>query len=170
MNNLEFVVEALLEKYGGGEPYFDALDASLNNYHFQTDLLERIVEDYDKEDIHRLFRDEVFVVSGGFGEMFFKRFEYDAYIILVNGGLREPNSKLEILDANIDLHGLKNLNAIFLDDSLYLSRTLNRIKEDIGIKDVYVIYDGSKTKDPSIRSLYRYYDHYNDDGTKKEVL
>lgn len=78
-------------------------------------------------------------------------------VILVNGGLRQEDTKAQILVNQIDVDDF-----ILFDDSFYSGTTRNKIEEALkeirqGCKIIQTvcIYDGGK--DPNVTSLYKYY-------------
>lgn len=89
-------------------------------------------------------------------------------MICVRGGLRSGN-----LVDDISYLPLEGKRVVFLDDSYYLGRTRNVIKEELernGAKllKTIVAYDGSKVKDKDVVSLFRYYDNYKEE-VKDEI-
>lgn len=159
VKEMESLVNDCLIQHEGGEKFFDEIDEKLRNDNLLlTMMIGKILE---KESFDYL------IVSGRFGKVF-KEFclnhigeDFIKNIIVVNGGLRSGN---KIDDFSND-YNIKNKNIIFIDDSYYLGRTRDKIKESItnnGGKLIcsYVFYDGSKIKDKNVHSFYRYYDHY----------
>lgn len=62
----------------------------------------------------------------------------------------------------LDLEGKR---VVFLDDSFYLGRTRDAIRKELerngaSLVGTIVAYDGSKEKDSTVKSLYKYYDNY----------
>lgn len=156
---IESLVNECLIKHEGGENFFDAIDEKLRNDNSLINMmLEKIMinEEFD-----------YIIVSGQFGEVF-KSFceknldlSFTNKIIVINGGLRHGNNIISFWN-NYDIN---NKKLIFIDDSFYLGRTRNVIKNSIeehngNLKRTYVFYDGSKTKDDNVISFYRYYDNY----------
>lgn len=157
---MESLVNECLIQHEGGERFFDAIDEKLRN----DDLLITMM-------IGKILEKEKFdyiIVSGNFGNVF-KNFckkhyskEFYDNIIVVNGGLRHEHEVIDFY-SNYDL---KKKNIIFVDDSYYLGRTRDKIKNAINenggnLFATYVFYDGSKIKDNTVHSFYRYYDHYS---------
>lgn len=158
IEEMEKIVNECLIKYIGGEVFFNALDEKLrNNNLLMTEMINQIL---NREKFDYL------IVSGSF-EKKFKEFidkhvnsNLSKNIITVNGGLRD-NNKIVKFD---DYYDIKNKNIIFIDDSYYLGRTRDKIKEAVTSNGgnficTYVFYDGSKVKDNTVHSFYRYYDH-----------
>ena len=86
---------------------------------------------------------------------------FNKKIIVINGGLRKDNVIIPFWE-NFNIEEKK---IVFIDDSYYLGRTRDKIKMAIEEKNgtlinTYVFYDGSKTKDDSVKSFYRYYDFH----------
>ena len=85
-------------------------------------------------------------------------------LMAVNGGLRRGNdvvggiaSKCSLIPDDFD-----DDIVIFVDDSFYSGKTLNKVKKFINARNgevvrTYVFYDGCKEKHEDVVSLYRYY-------------
>ena len=159
VTGIESLVNDCLIQHEGGEKFFDAIDEKLRNDNLLiTMMLGKVLE---SETFDYIF------VSGSFGKVF-KDFcsnhigsDFSDNIIVVNGGLRR-GYEIEPFHENYDVNG-KNL--VFIDDSYYLGRTRDKIKDYItknggNLVSSYVFYDGSKEKDDNVYSFYRYYDHY----------
>ncbi len=141
--------------------FFDAIDERLRNDNLLiTMMLGKVLENEAFDYI---------IVSGNLGRVFkdfcLKHIGYNFSnnIIVVSGDLRKDQ---EIEPFN-ELYDINNKNLIFIDDSYYLGRTRNKIKDYItnnggNLISSYVFYDGSKEKNDSVHSFYRYYDHYKD--------
>lgn len=74
---------------------------------------------------------------------------------IVNGGLRQEDTKAQILVNQIDVDDF-----ILFDDSFYSGTTRNKIelkeiRQGCKIIQTVCIYDGGK--DPNVTSLYKYY-------------
>ena len=156
---IESLVNSCLITHIGGEKFFDAIDEKLRNDNIlMTMMIGKVIENEKFDYI---------IVSGRFGYAF-KDFcskcidsSFDKSIITINGGLREGKINTEI---KFDLN---NKDIIFIDDSFYLGRTRDKIKNFIEYKGgklicTYVFYDGSRKKDDSVHSFYRYFDNYDD--------
>lgn len=156
---MESLVNDCLIQHEGGEQFFDAIDEKLRNDNLLITMMIGTVvtnEDFD-----------YMIVSGNFGNVF-KDFclkhigeNFSNNVITVNGGLRKGND----IGNFYQKYDLSNKKLVFIDDSYYLGRTRNKIKETIEKNNgklicTYVFYDGSKIKDESVHSFYRYYDHY----------
>ena len=152
---IESIVNECLIKHEGGSIFFDAIDEKLRNDNSLMQLmLKKILENE--------FFDYI-VVSGKFGYAFNDfciNNKLYKNIICLNGSLREGkiNVKLKI--------NIKNKKIVFVDDSYYLGRTRDKIKQFLKnygaeLISTYVFYDGSKIKDEKVKSMYRYYNHFN---------
>lgn len=161
MNKMESLVNECLVQHEGGEKFFDAIDDKLRSDKvLMTMMIGKILENEHFDFL---------ITSGTFGK-FFKNYcenhmdkEFSNQIIVVNGSLRNENEKI------IDFwnqYDISDKSIIFVDDSYYLGRTRNKIKNAIEkhhgkFINTYVFYDGSKEKDKSVHSFYRYYDYHN---------
>lgn len=159
VTKIESLVNDCLIKHKGGEKFFDAIDEKLRNDNLLiTMMVGKVLE---KETF------DYIIVSGNFGRLF-KDFclnhigkDFSDNVIVVNGGIRDGNQVGEFYKE----YDINNKNLIFIDDSYYLGRTRDKIKDTItnnGGRLIcsYVFYDGSKLKDDTVHSFYRYYDHY----------
>ena len=155
---LNDIIDKCLQKYEGGESFFDALDYEIRNNEALIELLINLIKDEKYDYI---------VVSGHFGSVFktycknTNKLDYTS-IIKVNGGLR-IGKELEDFYNHYDI---KNKNIVFLDDTYYSGTTKNKIVNSLldnnaNYIGTYVIYDGSKLKSDDVTSMYRYYDHFN---------
>lgn len=159
MKNMESLVNDCLIQHEGGEKFFDAIDEKLRN----DNLLIKMM-------IERILKNEQFdfiITSGRFGKVFKEYCEkytdndFTKNIIVVNGNLRKDEKVINFTDK----YNISNKKLIFIDDSYYLGRTRDKIKNTIEnnqgtLISTYVFYDGSKIKDKDVHSFYRYYDHY----------
>ena len=162
---LESMVNKCLIQHEGGEKFFDALDELMRNDTLLITMLIGKVLEKPKFDY--------IIVSGNFGKLFKEHCNkhmpkmFCDKIIVVPGGLRN-GTKITSFWNEISV---KDKNFIFLDDSFYLGRTRNVIKEAIlkhGGKflSTYVFYDGSKFKEDDVYSFYRYFDHHPEELEK----
>lgn len=162
MKLLNRIILDCIKEHEGGEKFFDRLDEIIRNEKLIVSRLMSLVND------DLLYNDGI-VVSGKFGVAFSNYYNncfcVTKELIIVEGGLRKGNkiNDLSYLD-------MVCKNYIFIDDSFYSGRTRNVIKDEIernggSLIKTYVVYDGSKTKDSDVKSLYRYYDNYNRGGT-----
>lgn len=156
-------VNKLLEQYIGGQIFFTELDKAVK---FNKEILLQLVDAVKEKYPHCLT-----IASGEIGLSMHNLGVNIDYI--VPGGLRfEPEKiNLEPFAENIN-----NKLFVFIDDSYFSGKTALIVKEEIErlggiLLGSYVAYDGSKEKNETVNSLYRYYDHYDLLGRplKKEV-
>lgn len=146
-------VNALLEQYIGGQIFFTELDKAVK---FNKEILTELVEKVEKE-----YRGAYTIASGEIGLAMHNLGVEIGF--LVPGGLRFDPSKIN-LEPFADR--IKGEPFVFVDDSYFSGKTAMVVKEEIErLGGVWlgsvVAYDGSKTKDSTVQSLYRYYDHYD---------
>ena len=147
---LEALINFLVEKYVGGEPFFDRLDATVRSPEFVDTLFKMVGND----DI---------VVSGKFGAFFRDNYRPAGLLLCVNGGLRIGAACDSLLPYEKALRGR---TFSFVDDTYYSGSTRRAIEAalaEVGAKldKCYIVYDGSKIPDPTVISLYRYWDHWD---------
>jgi len=146
---LNTIVHGCLQKYVGGEAFFDKLDLSIRNTRIVNLLLQQGVVNYQNV-----------VVSGRFGAFFVANYQpLFSNIILTEGGLRHTVENFS-LDCYRGL--IAGRNFIFVDDSFYSGNTREHLRKEIErlggeLTQSFVIYDGSKSHDDSVFSLFRYY-------------
>lgn len=166
MKKIDDLVAALIHEHEGGERFFDNLDKAVQKSEFMDALFYNLFhEDIETGDIEE---EPVLVVSGKFGQYFVNWLKHEARedlydIFVVEGGLRETEStdSLEPYESLI-----QGRNVVFLDDSYYSGTTENAIMEAVEnlggeFLATYVIYDGSRNNSGKVKSLFRYYDHYD---------
>ena len=149
MDVLDRVIKDMLEMHEGGEKFFDNLDLALQNTTIVSQLVDRVDNTYC--DI---------IVSGKFGVFFSNYYQRpnNRRLFSVEGGLR-TGTKIDLSPfANYIIHRY----FIFVDYSFYSGKTRDVIKDELErlgghLVRTYVIYDGAKERDPSVKSLYRYY-------------
>ena len=146
-------VNKLLEQYIGGQIFFTELDNAVKfDKKILSDLINRVME------LHPYSRT---IASGEIG---LAMHNLGVHIdFLVPGGLRHDPSKINLAPFAEQIKGQK---FIFIDDSYFSGKTALVVKEEIERLDgvfvgSMVAYDGSREKDPTVDSLYRYYDHYD---------
>lgn len=157
MYGIDKIVKEMLETHIGGEVFFDHLDEAVrNNCAIVDSLIESIPQLEDKK----------IILSGKFGKFFLSYLELldikTKKAILVRGGLRKSEDNSDILGILFDGCDEIYEEFIFIDDSYYSGKTRDAIAIQLSklksrIVDTYVVYDGSKTKDENVHSLYRYY-------------
>lgn len=154
-------VNACLERYIGGEAFFNELDSMVK---FDYDTMKEFIDIVngciiDKQNLHT-------IASGEFG-LCLHNFGLPVNY-LVQGGLRKDNP---ICDLS---HFIKpGTHVVFLDDSYFSGKTAEVVKREVercgGVfEGCYVIYDGSQNPIHSVESIYRYYDYFDILGNPKE--
>lgn len=155
------IVQKCIDSHGGGEEYFNELDDLIKN---DEDFLMSYLIHISQSCVKNI------IVSGGIGyKIASLKHKYnwflDGYNIeYVNGSLRKG---LPIQYSNWKLDSYKNQPFIFVDDSYYSGKTLRIVKtyieEVLGgyLHSSYVFYDGSEDNLDDVKSLYRYYDHFD---------
>lgn len=154
-------VNSLLDKYIGGEIFFDELDAAI-----RTD------DEIIKGLLHlsaTICSDSARIVMSGKTGYTIKEWGWDADVLLP-GGLRK------MVDVPLDFSKQieKGKVYFFVDDSYFSGRTESVVKEIVecggGIFGGSIVaYDGCHEKRGNVWSLYRYYDHYDIRGRKLNV-
>lgn len=147
-------VNKLLEQYIGGQIFFTELDKAVKfDVNILTDLVVKVQAEY-AQDVKTIASGEIGLAMHNLGV------KVD---FLVPGGLRHDPSKINLAPFADKIKGQK---FVFIDDSYFSGRTAFVVKEEIerlgGIfVGSVVAYDGAKEKDPTVDSLYRYYDNYD---------
>ena len=156
------IVNECLDKYKGGEGYFNELDNMIkNNETLMVLFLMYAVQDSGVRNV---------ILSGGIGLKYLhlqlqNKIPEHINIMVVNGGLRKGKEITGGIMSNFEVipESLNNYPVIFIDDSFYSGKTANKVEEFINSRGgilmrKYVFYDGSKEKHDDVYSLYRYYD------------
>ena len=152
-------VNKLLEQYIGGQIFFTELDKAVK---FDKEVLEElIIEVYNHTDL------TTFTIASGEIGLAMHNLNVDVDY-LVPGGLRHDPSKINLTPFADKIKGRRFM---FIDDSYFSGKTAMVVKEEIerlgGIfVGTLVVYDGSKTKEENVWSLYRYYDYHDILGRK----
>lgn len=156
------IVQKCIDSHGGGEEYFNELDDLIKN---DEDFLMSYLIHISQSSVKNI------IVSGGIGyKIAVLKHKYSWFlegynIEYVNGSLRKGEP---IQYSNWKLDSYKNQPFIFVDDSYYSGKTLRIVKtyieEVLGgyLQNSYVFYDGSEDNLDDVKSLYRYYDHFDD--------
>ena len=155
------LVNDCLIQHEGGEQFFNAIDEKLRD---DKVLINMMIEKVKKNEAF-----DYIIVSGNFGNVF-KEYcnkyldDLKNKIIVVNGGLRKGYAITSFWED----YNVENKKLIFIDDSYYLGRTRDAIKNAIEenhgtLINTYVFYDGSKIKEDNVHSFYRYYDFHKID-------
>ena len=158
VHEMTSLVNECLMQHEGGEKFFDAIDEKLRD---DKTLINMMIQKIKKNETF-----DYIIVSGNFGKVF-KEYcntnliELKNKIIVVNGGLRKGYDIISFWED----YNIKNKKLIFIDDSYYLGRTRDAIKNAIEenhgtLLNTYVFYDGSKVKEDNVHSFYRYYDFH----------
>lgn len=149
-------VNALLEQYVGGQIFFTELDKAVK---FDVEILQSL-----HEKMKEVFGRDRTILTIASGEIGLSMHNLGISVdFLVPGGLRHDPNKINLTPFKDQIEGCY---FVFLDDSYFSGKTAMVVKEEIeklgGIfVGTLVAYDGSKTKDKDVWSLYRYYDHYD---------
>lgn len=156
-------VNELLEQYIGGQIFFSELDKAVK---FDREVLESLLDE-----INNLFGKNHNICTIASGEIGLAMHNLGVKVdYLVPGGLRHDPSKINLAPFKSDIEGKKFL---FIDDSYFSGKTAMVVKEEIErlggtFVGSLVAYDGSKIKEDSVWSLYRYYDYHDILGRKLE--
>ena len=156
-DKIENLVKELIQQYGGGKEFFDALDDRIKTVN-NEDLTLSLV---------RGCEDKWLVSTGGFGDKLHKLYEEGK---IKCRGVLVFNGKIMTKDKGVTYYypsdfDIEDREFVFVDDSLFSGKTFRVIedflkKHNSTIEYISVIYDGSKEKSPKIHSLYRYYDKH----------
>lgn len=166
--SLDKIVEDCIRDHVGGPAFFEHLDEMVRDHtcisYIDALLRQAYLDDYEN-----------IIVSGKFGQHVGNLFSFKNgtnYIkagiyyydkmecLVVNGDLRGENAVITMDDKLADC--CYGYDFAFVDDSFYSGKTRNVIKQFVEdhhgtLTQTYVVYDGSKEKDPTVKSLYRYY-------------
>ena len=154
-SKLYATVNRFLEEYQGGQIFFTQLD---NAVKFDPEILNDLIAAVQAE----FESNNLITISSGEIGIAFHNFHIPIDII-VPGGLRFNPEKINLAFYNFDF---TNKDVVFIDDSYFSGRTYTVVKEAVealggNMIGAYVAYDGCRYKDPMVRSLYRYYDHFD---------
>lgn len=158
---LNYKIAEILKQHEGGEEFFDALDAMVRG---DMDILNTFLNFvyFEIGDT----KEYSLILSGQFGNALMSIYGTNLFkdfsdVILVEGGLRSGKTP------TIFRQNFTETKFILLDDSFYSGTTKNTIERALKVVDsqakivkTFVIYDGSKTKEYNLYSMFRYYDHY----------
>ena len=158
---LNYKIAEILKQHEGGEEFFDALDAMVRG---DMDILNTFLN-FAYSEIGDTGEYSL-ILSGQFGNALMSIYGTNLFkdfsdVILVEGGLRSGKTP------TIFRQNFTETKFILLDDSFYSGTTKNTIERALKVVDsqakivkTFVIYDGSKTKEYNLYSMFRYYDHY----------
>lgn len=162
-DKLEQLIDKLLMEYKGGKEFFDALDDTIKDS-INKDIIIELMRGKENEWV---------CTSGGFGDRLYELYEKGEVnckgMLVFNGRILTKKKKVTYwYPSDFDIH---NKEFTYIDDSLFSGSTWKKINEflmvyDSSIKDINVVYDGSKEKNPIVHSFYRYYDMINEGLTK----
>ena len=155
------IVREMIETHTGGEKFFDELDDTIRkSENLIRDMMNKVGNYCYANGVQHI------IVSGSFGKVFstyysaHRKSHWNIDVIVVSGGLRSGNSVEDFGELISNSGG----SYIFVDDSFYLGRTRDKIKDKIesyggNMIKTFVFYDGSNFVDESVDSMYRYYDN-----------
>ena len=146
-------VNKLLEQYIGGDIFFTELD---NAVKFDKSVLLQLVAEVGAK-----FPEAMTIASGEIGLSMHNLGV--AIDFIVPGGLRFDPDKINLAPFKSRIEGYE---FVFIDDSYFSGKTALVVKEEIEklggtFLGSFVAYDGCREKDPTVHSLYRYYDHFD---------
>lgn len=153
-------VNELLEKFIGGEIFFDQLDDSVRT---SKEILETIHNGVNIKYPHDKYK---YIVTGKTGIAYFNYgFTVD---LIVPGGLRKSNTQLDLSE-----YVKYGENYVLIDDSYFMGRTEAVIRRALSLcganlVGTFVFYDGCIEKRAWVTSMYRYYDNYDVLGNRLE--
>ena len=159
-NTAVIKVNELLEKFVGGDIFFDQLDDSIRA---SKEILAMLDHDVNIRYPHGKYR---YVVTGKTGIAYFNYgFTTD---LIVPGGLRKSNTRLDLSE-----YVKSGENYVLIDDSYFMGRTEAVIRKALSecgasLAGTLVFYDGCIEKRPWVTSMYRYYDNYDVLGNRLE--
>jgi hypothetical protein len=154
---LDQIIVDLVAEHQGGEVFFDHLDEVIRK---DESIMEKLLDTYLNSYSDSFLN---IIVSGSFGRMFSnflqnKNIQQHIKCITVNGSLRHGDP----VD-DISYMSIKGRSFVFFDDSFYKGRTRDAVKKALEangatLSHTFVVYDGSKTKDETVTSLYRFFE------------
>ena len=159
-NTAVIKVNELLEKFIGGEIFFDQLDDSVRT---SKEILATIDNDVKIKYPHDKYK---YIVTGETGIAYFNYgFTVD---LIVPGGLRKSNTQLDLSE-----YVKYGENYVLIDDSYFMGRTEAVIRKALSscganLVGTFVFYDGCIEKRHWVTSMYRYYDNYDVLGHRLE--
>ena len=158
--NLFETVNECLEKYIGGEIFFDELDRAVK---FDSEKLIELMN------LAKSVYPQAKTIASGEIALCLHNFKIDVDII-VQGGLRGglKNNKKPL---DLSKFVKEGEVFVFVDDSYFTGRTSLVVKEALelcgaNLLGTAVIYDGCHEKRDDVVSIYRYYDYHDILGRK----
>lgn len=155
------ILSLLKEHKEGGEKFFNALDLMIRSDYSIFNMITNKIKNYFHSDT---INKTGVILSGKFGYTFYNNFSHflnNSFkeVIITNGGIREGR------EAYLGVSSLKCNEFIFIEDSYYSGKTKKGIEEALQninpkakITKIFVVYDGSNTKNDNVIRLFRYYD------------
>jgi hypothetical protein len=153
-SKLDNIVSNLLKKYKGGKEFFDALDDSIKNV-INKDIILSLLRGNNNEWV---------ATSGEFGERVYQLYKEGKFkckgVVVFNGKMLTQDRSVEFWFPKE--FNLNDKNFVYVDDSYFSGGTVKKIndflnKQNSKIKNVHVVYDGSKEKRENVNSYFRYY-------------
>jgi len=158
MSKMFSIVEECLQKYVGGNTYFDELDDKIK---YDPEILQELLDE--------LRPGRVLILNGSFGFNMVHHImeQKKAYPYILLTGSPRKNEEVDIYAMN--MYGGKRdyPSAVFIDDTYFSGRTYYyckgfiEAKFNLKVNTALVAYDGSRHKANNVVSLYRYYDHHS---------
>lgn len=148
-NEVFETVNEYLEKYIGGEIFFDELDNALK---FNKDMLTELINNTRK-----VYPSHKIIASG---EIALCLHNFGIHVdVIVQGSLRKG-----VIPLKLTQFVTKGERYIFVDDSYFSGKTANIVKDALEMEGcvldgISVIYDGCREKKNEVISMYRYYDY-----------
>jgi hypothetical protein len=144
----------------GGVEFFDKLDG---------EIIDNASDEVMKDLFALVPKGNFLVLSGGFGKKVAQGIDEGKFpkisYLLFKGGIRS-GAEPELIRGR-DFSGKKDFTPIkgtFLDDSIYGGATYYKLKElfphELEVENCVVIYDGCPIVKDDIKSIFRYYDHF----------
>ncbi len=153
-DKLNAIVKVLLKKYKGGKKFFNALDDSIKGITNQ-DMILALLKGNSNEWI---------ASSGEFGDTIYKLWKDGKFkckgLVIFNGKMLTNKTGVNGWYP-VDFE-LNDKQFLYVDDSYFSGSTYKKIDlflQDYNsrIKNISVIYDGSKEKSKMVKSFFRYY-------------
>jgi hypothetical protein len=146
----------------GGVEFFDKLDG---------EIIDNASDEVMKDLFALVPEGNFLVLSGGFGKKTAKGIDEGKFpkipYFLFKGGIRS-GAEPEIIRGSTfsEIKKFIPMKGTFLDDSIYGGATYYKLKElfqsdsDLKLENCAVIYDGCPIVKDDVKSIFRYYDHF----------
>jgi len=153
-DKLKKIISELLFKHEGGRPFFDALDDAIKDI-INEDITIALLKGKTNEWV---------ATSGGFGDKVYDLWKRNKIkckgVVVFNGKM--TTHKIGVHSWYPKDFDISNKQFVYVDDSYFSGSTAHKInnflKENNSlIKNVSVVYDGSKQKVKGVKSFFRYY-------------